>query len=250
MGSVALADEAFLYGDRLNRAEPCPDALRTLAARLGHRFADPELLRLALTHPSVTKGRAKRRFSAYERLEFLGDRVLGLAVAELLFQSYPQEPEGDLAKRHVALVRRETLAVVAKAIGLDAALLLSPGEESGGGRSNPSLLADACEALVGALFIDGGFAVASAFVRTEWLALMDGMTGPPRDAKTSLQEWAQGAGLPLPAYRVVGQDGPPHEPIFIIEAEVRGYPPVTGHGPSKRAAEQDAATQLLETIKS
>ncbi|HTH15922.1 MAG TPA: ribonuclease III [Magnetospirillum sp.] len=224
--------------------------LQDLAQRLGHRFANPSLLTQALTHPSVVQGRAPRKATPYERLEFLGDRVLGLVVADMLFHRFPNEPEGALARRHAALVRREALARVAQIIGLPEHLVLSRGEEEAGGRANPGLLADACEAVIGALFADAGFEVAQAFVRGAWTSLMDEAAAPPKDAKTALQEWAQGRGKKLPVYTTVGMDGPPHEPTFKISVEVEGLETVTAQGASKRAAEQAAATAMLEKVTS
>lgn len=221
-----------------------------LAAKLGHDFASSDLLTQALTHPSiVVQGRLPRRSTPYERLEFLGDRVVGLVVADMLFHRFPEEPEGALARRHAALVRRETLARVAQTIGLDAALVMSRGEEEAGGRANPGTLADACEAVIGALYADGGFALAERFVRAQWTPLMEEPAGPPKDAKTALQEWAQGRGRALPVYRTVGMEGPPHDPIFLVTVQVNGMEPVGGRGPSKRVAEQAAAAAMLEKMK-
>ncbi|MGE5506190.1 MAG: ribonuclease III [Actinomycetota bacterium] len=224
-------------------------AAADLAQLLGHAFADPVLLEQALTHPSASHGRLGRRPAPYERLEFLGDRVLGLVVAEMLFHRFPNEPEGALARRHAALVRRETLARVAGDLALGSHLVMSRGEEEAGGRLNPATMADACEALIGALYADAGFEVAAAFVRPRWTALMDEFAAPPKDAKTALQEWAQGRGKPLPVYRLLGTDGPPHEPVFLISVAVEGHPPAEGRGASKRVAEQAAATALLEKVK-
>ncbi|MBI5163247.1 MAG: ribonuclease III [Magnetospirillum sp.] len=220
-----------------------------LAATLGHAFARPDLLVEALTHPSALLGRKLRRVTPYERLEFLGDRVLGLAVAEMLYLRYPDEAEGALARRHAALVRREALARVARSTGIAAAIVMAKGEEDTGGRANPGLLADACEAVIGALYCDGGLDVAARFVRSQWEALMEEAEGPPKDAKTELQEWAQGRGKPLPAYRTVGVEGPQHDPVFEVAVEVAGLDPVSGRGSSKRAAEQAAATAMLEKAK-
>lgn len=222
--------------------------LHDLARRLDHTFAKPELLTQAVTHPSVLQGRGPRKATPYERLEFLGDRVLGLVVADMLFFRYPSEPEGALARRHAALVRRESLARVAAEIGLAQYLVLSKGEEDAGGRSNPALLADACEAVIGALFADAGFAVAQNFVRAMWAPLMEESAAPPKDAKTALQEWAQGLGRKLPVYRTVGTEGPPHDPIFLISVEVEGVDPVAAKGASKRIAEQAAAAAMLEKV--
>lgn len=224
--------------------------IHILCRHLGHDFAQAELLTQALTHPSVVgKGRVARRSTPYERLEFLGDRVLGLVVADMLFHRFPAEPEGALARRHAALVRRETLAQVAQEIGLPSCLSLAKGEEEAGGRANPGILADACEAVIGALYADAGFDRAAQFVRRAWTPLMDAVAQPPKDAKTALQEWAQGRGKPLPVYAVVGQDGPPHDPVFVVSVSVEGVDPMQGTGASKRVAEQAAAAALLEKVK-
>lgn len=223
-------------------------ARKELTERLGHAFARPELLAQALTHPSVVHGRAPRKVTPYERLEFLGDRVLGLVVAEMLFHTFPDEAEGALARRHAALVRRESLARVAAVLDLGTAVELSKGEEETGGRANPALLADACEAVIGALFADAGFDIAAVFVRSHWRPLMEESAAPPKDAKTALQEWAQGLGKPLPVYTTVGMDGPPHDPVFKVSVAVDGTETVTGSGSSKRAAEQAAAAALLGKV--
>ena len=232
----------------------------TLAETFGHRFERPELLREALTHPSAsapTAGKAapkgvrprpaKQR--GYERLEFLGDRVLGLVIADLLYNAFPHEAEGALAKRLAVLARKDTLARVATAAELGGHLVLSKAESETGGRRNPTMLADACEAVIGALYLDGGLAAAAGFIRRYWLPVMTAELRPPQDAKTTLQEWAQGAGLPLPVYRTVHTEGPPHEPLFAVEVEVRDQPAVTATGRTKRTAEQAAAAALLERLR-
>lgn len=236
------------------------DPLADLAAVIGHDFARPELLQMAITHPSAS-GRAKAakrpaaaRKSASrpgdnQRLEFLGDRVLGLIVSEMLFAAFPAEDEGALAKRFAALVRQEGLAAVALKLGLGRFLTLSKGEEESGGRDNPATLADACEAVIGALYLDGGLGVARGFIERYWQPLMSAEAIPPQDAKTALQEWAQAAGLNLPRYQVVRSDGPPHDPVFVVEVSVAGQPPAQGEGRSKRAAEQAAARELLSAVQ-
>ena len=225
-------------------------AASELSKILGHRFARPELLVQALTHPSVMQGRRQKQSAPYERLEFLGDRVLGLVVADMLFQAFPDEAEGALARRFTALVRKEAVARVGLAIGLDARLAMSKGDEDAGGRANQSMLADACEAVIGALYADGGFEVAANFIHSRWRDLMDESLAPPKDAKTTLQEWAQGLGKALPVYTTVGTEGPPHEPVFLITVAVEGAGSATGRGSSKRAAEQAAAAALIEKVTS
>jgi len=222
-------------------------ALDQLTSRLGYRFSRPELLQQALTHPSLQPGSAGR--GPYERLEFLGDRVLGLVVAEMLFHQFPAENEGALARRHAALVRRESLARVAGELALGQALSLSRSEEETGGRGNIGTLADACEAVLGALYADGGLAPAAHLIRRLWTPLMAEMTAPPKDAKTALQEWAQARALGLPVYRTLAVEGPPHNPDFLIGVAIEGAAEASGRGPSKRVAEQAAAAHLLEQLE-
>ncbi|MCW5745239.1 MAG: ribonuclease III [Alphaproteobacteria bacterium] len=220
-------------------------------AALGHGFANPDLLREALTHRSAIDRQRGRNIDlrhGNERLEFLGDRVLSLAVADLLISRFPDESEGELARRHAALVRAETLADVARVIGLGAHLSLADSEEATGGREKPAILADACEAVIGALYRDGGLEVARRFVERYWAPRIEHHPQPPRDPKTALQEWAQGRGLPLPSYREVGREGPPHAPQFVMEVTVRGRPAARGTGRTKRVAERAAATAMLESL--
>lgn len=217
-----------------------------LAATFQHEFKDKAVLTKALTHGSA----ASDPFDTYERLEFLGDRVLSLVVAEMLFETYTDENEGKLARRSAALVRRETLADVAAEIGLGAYIVLSTGEADAGGRENPSLLADVCESVIAALYLDGGLAVAERFIRRHWQARMERSDSPPLDSKTGLQEWAQGRGLPLPVYRIAKREGPDHAPVFTIAVSVGDGPEATGDGHTRRAAEQAAAGALLQRMQS
>jgi len=217
--------------------------LADLEVRLKHRFQDRTLLEQALTHGSAGGGPR-----SYERLEFLGDRVLSLVIAHLLFEHYPTEPEGALARRHTALVRGETLARVARDLGLPSLMRLSRGEDDLGGRDNPALLADVCEAILGALYLEAGYTATETFIRTTWAPLMEENLAPPKDAKTALQEWAQGRGLPLPVYETVSTSGPAHAPTFTMAARVEGHEAASGDGPSKRQAEQRAATLLMERL--
>ncbi|WP_231712612.1 ribonuclease III [Vineibacter terrae] len=228
------------------------DREQAFAAALGHDFANRELLREALTHRSAIdrqRGRNLDLQHGNERLEFLGDRVLSLAVADVLIRRFPLESEGELARRHAALVRAETLVEVARVIGLGAHLLLADSEEATGGREKPAILADACEAVIGAVYRDGGLEAARSFVERYWVPRIEHDPKPPRDPKTALQEWAQGRGLPLPSYREVGRDGPPHAPQFIMEVMVRGRTPAHGSGKTKREAERAAATAMLDALK-
>lgn len=219
----------------------------TLARRLGHAFARPELLREALTHRGAAVAGDGPRFGN-ERLEFLGDRVLGLVIAQLVHSGFPDEPEGILARRFTGLVRREALEEVASGLGLGAYLILAESDAQSGARDNRGIQADACEAVIGALYLDGGLEVARSFILKHWAPLVSDFGAGVRDAKTRLQEWAQARGLPLPSYREVERSGPAHVPEFVIEAAVKGQPPARGRASSKRAAEQAAAENLLTAI--
>ena len=211
---------------------------------LSHSFQDKSLLAAALTHSSL---REQRRTS-YERLEFLGDRVLGLIVANLLLRRFPKEPEGSLAKRQAALIKRDTLAAVARKIGLAPHLKLSRGEEKTGGRDNPNLLSDTLEALLAALYLDGGLSAARGFAEPLWTPLIEEAKEPPKDAKTALQERTQALRLGLPVYALQDRQGPDHSPIFVVSVTVAGHGPTLGQGNSKRMAEQQAAASLLEAL--
>jgi len=191
---------------------------RTLART---RIRHEELLVEALTHPSAARRRGGAR-RGYERLEFLGDRVLGLVVAELLWRRFPNEAEGELTRRHTHLVRHEALAEVAQAVGLGPRLIVSAGEDAAGVRDNPSVLADVCEAVIAALYLDGGLAVAARFCRALVGAGWPASVRRPRDPKTALQEWAQARGLPLPAYRTVATEGPGASPPLHHHGVGRG----------------------------
>ncbi len=216
---------------------------KALQKRLGYVFKNQSLLTQAMTHASAeTRGAG---LADNERLEFLGDRVLGLMTAEALAKAFPDASEGDLAPRLNALVRRETLAEIARELGLGKCLVLSSGEDQSGGRDKPALLADACEALIAALYYDGGMRAAKRFFKTWWTERLLAATTVPRDAKTKLQEWAQSKGLGIPVYTVVSRMGPDHAPVFVLEVKVEGHKTRRGKGGSKREAEQAAASALL-----
>lgn len=205
-----------------------------LQASLDHTFRDLELLERALTHTSAGADHN------YERLEFLGDRVLGLVVAEMLLDSFPAEDEGDIGRRFAQLVRAETLTEIGRAVGIDRALTHA------GDDANDGLVADATEAVIAALYLDGGYPTAARFIERFWAPLIRNSDAPPRDAKTALQEWSQARGLGLPKYHDIARQGPDHEPLFTVEVTVPGGgTPARAQGASKRAAEQAAAALLL-----
>jgi len=210
-------------------------------ALLGHRFADRKLLAEALTHRSAAGAKGA---GSNERLEFIGDRVLGLIVAEWLLEKFPDEREGDLGPRLAALVSKPALATVAEANGLAALLAVAPGEAKRGVRERATVLADALEAIIGALYLDAGLAAARDFLRRVLASVVEQQFTPPKDSKTALQEWALKRALPLPLYEVVAQTGPSHAPHFSIRVTVADAS-ATGAAGSKRAAEQEAASQLL-----
>jgi ribonuclease III len=213
---------------------------------LGHDFKRPDLLREALTHRSAIQGRSRRRGSN-ERLEFIGDRVLGLVMAEWLAERFPLEQEGHLGRRLALLVSQPVLATVAEEVGLGLALSVAPGEARAGVKRRATVLADALEAALGALYLDGGLDVARGFVRRAWGSAMAAQIEPPKDAKTALQEWAQKRGKDLPNYVVAGRSGPPHAPAFVVKVTV-GELSGCGTAGSKQAAEQLAAEALLERL--
>lgn len=222
------------------------DRIAGLAARLPHRFGRPELLRHALTHRSAADPR-RRMLDSNERLEFIGDRVLALVMAEWLAERFPEEREGDLGKRLAVLVARESLAKVAAGLGLAEALRIPAAEDRAGVRHRASVLADAMEALLGALYLDGGLEPARALIRREWAPLLEASDRPPVSAKTRLQEWTLGRGLGLPAYVPVSATGPSHSPLFVVRVVAAGQE-AEGAGESKRAAEQAAAAALLARL--
>ena len=214
-----------------------------LCAQLGHSFADPAILDEALTHASADRRRERTRDN--ERLEFLGDRVLGLVIADHLLRRYAAADAGALARQFNTLVRRESLAEVAARIGLGDHLRLSKSERGSGGDRKPAILADACEAVIGALYVDGGLEAAAGFIHRFWDVMAEGVARAPKDAKTALQEYTQARGLDGPVYSVVEEAGPPHDALFTIEVRVGGTPSAAGSGRSKRAAEQAAAEVML-----
>ncbi len=219
-----------------------------LEERIGYQFADKAMLERALTHISALSGGPQKRSESYQRLEFLGDHVLGLVISDMLFRAFPKANEGELSRRLADLVRKETCAEVAKAMDLGPALKLGNSESHAGGRLRSTILADACEGLVGAVFVDGGYAAAETLIGKFWKERMLKPLRPLRDPKTMLQEWAQGRGLPTPAYRELARTGPHHDPEFRVAVVLPDRPPAEGMGSSKRAAEQAAAAAMLTRV--
>ncbi len=207
---------------------------------LGCTFKDKALLDLALTHASTAEG------ITYERLEFLGDRVLGMAVAETLYQKFPAEPEGDLARRLAALVQGTTLAEIARENKFGEHIKLSDAERAAGGGNNDHILADVMEAILGALYLDQGFKACQDVIMLLWGNRFYDMQRPPQHPKTSVQEWAQGQNLPLPNYNIIGQSGPDHAPEFEVQITVEGYPPLSATGKSRQEAEKAAAASFIK----
>lgn len=215
-----------------------------LQTRLGYTFADPGLLERALTHSSAVSP-SRRVEQSYQRLEFLGDRVLGLVVADMLYQRFPKANEGELSRTLNTLVRKETCAVIARQLDLGSELILGDSEARTGGAEKEAILGDVTEAIIGAIYLDGGLDPAAAFVRRFFADfLADGQTHRA-DAKTTLQEWAQARGLEPPTYALVERTGPDHAPEFTIAIDLAGFERIAATGPSKKIAEHKAAEQFL-----
>ena len=216
--------------------------LAELEARIGYCFANPDLATLALTHLSAQAGGGR----SYQRLEFLGDRVLGVVVADQLYRSFPHASEGELSMRLAKLVRRETCADIAAEWDVGPHVVLGLGEARGGGRKKAAILSDVCESVIGAVFVDGGYDAARALILRAWGARLTAGDEPARDAKTALQEWAQARALAAPRYQEAARSGPAHAPLFVMRVDLPGYAPETGEASSKRAAEQAAAQAFLD----
>ena len=215
-----------------------------LEDRIGYRFTDGAMLECALTHISALKG-ARNRAGSYQRLEFLGDHVLGLVISDMLYRTYPKADEGELSRRLADLVRKETCGEIARTIDLGPAIRVGSSEANAGARSRLAILADVCEAVIGAVYLDGGYKAAEELVERLWQVRMQATGQPLRDPKTVLQEWAQARGLPTPAYREIARSGPDHSPEFCVAVQLPAFAPAEGQGRSKRAAEQAAASAML-----
>ncbi len=213
-----------------------------LEKALGYSFKNSKILLEALTHRG-----ANAAGPANERLEFLGDRVLGLVIAETLLKAFPGEAEGALATRLAALVSAPICGRIGQALNLADHMKMAPGQRADD--EHTAVLADACEAIIGALYMDGGLDAARAFIAARWSDDIHADLTPPKDAKTSLQEWAQARGLPLPIYKVIQESGPAHAPSFVMTVSIEGHPETTGTGRTKRLATQEAAAALLATLE-
>lgn len=212
---------------------------KNFISSLGLENIDYDLVKQALTHSST--GTAD-----YERLEFLGDRVLGLVVAEVLYARFPDEKEGDLAKRHAALVSGKTLSKIAQDLDLGSILLLSENERQSGGQQNDNILSDAVEAVIGAVFLSSDYTVCHDLIIKLWDKYIDTMVVPPQDPKTQLQEWSQGRALGIPQYELVERSGPDHQPVFKVSVSIDGFKATEAVAGSKRAAEKAAAHEFLK----
>ena len=221
-------------------------ALNSLEARIGHKFAKRAGLVTALTHVSALSPAKRNRADSYQRMEFLGDHVLGLVISDMLYKAFPKADEGELSKRLADLVRRESCAEVARSLGLAEDIKLGAvGNAAAAARLRESVLGDICEAVIGAIYLDGGYPAASAFVEKHWTERMHKHRRPMRDAKTALQEWAQSRALPTPVYREIERTGPHHDPHFRVAVTLPGLEPAEGVGSNKRAAEKNAALAML-----
>lgn len=219
----------------------------TFERQIGYQFVNKDLLAEALTHASQGRRLPSGMF-CNERLEFLGDRVLGLIIAEELATRFAQESVGDFAARFARLVDQTTLGEIAQQIGLQKVLRYAEEKREIATARLQGPLADACEALIAAIYLDGGLEAARSFVLRQWQPLLASEDPPQRDPKSVLQEWAQGRGLPRPMYREMSRTGPAHLPVFSVEVVLEGFAPTSAEGPSKRHAEQAAAARMLESI--
>lgn len=223
-----------------------PEQREACEAVLAYRFKDEALLDRAMTHRSAAQGKAAEWSN--ERLEFLGDRILALVMVETLMERFPKQREGELAPRLNAMVSRETCAVVGADLGLGQYLIIDRSERSTGGPEKRSLLANAVEAVIGAIYLDGGLEKARKIILRQWKALLQASTDMARDPKSALQEWAQGSGMAAPSYRHVSREGPDHAPVFTVAVEINGRTPVQGVGNSKQVAEREAARAMLAVL--
>jgi ribonuclease-3 len=227
------------------------EAVAALARKLGHDFRDPSLLDQALTHASVGEGAEHdargRPFLDNQRMEFLGDRVLGLLVADRLMREFPKANEGDMSSMLHSLVDKAACARAAESLGVGDAMRLSPGEAKQGGRRRDGVLGDAMEAILAAAWLDGGIDAARAVFERAWAAEL---AAPPQKSvanpKSALQEWALGQGRPLPTYAIIRRTGSDHAPTFTVEVTVQGAEPLTAQGRSRQEAEKAAATAMLQ----
>jgi ribonuclease-3 len=217
-------------------------ALAVFQDRLGYHFTNPENLERALTHSS-------RGVENYERLEFLGDRVLGLVIAEILYRCFPFEKEGSLARRHSALACTETLAKTARDLDVPSVVIASSAELASGGNKQDNLLADCMEAIIGAIFIDKGYVPCQEVITSLWGDKIYTLSQPPVDSKTALQEWAQARALPVPVYEIVERSGPDHAPQFKVRVTLKGIEPMDAMGTTRRAAEKNVAQMMLDKLQ-
>ena len=209
---------------------------------IGYTFQKEHYLERALTHSSTNDD------YNYQRLEFLGDRVLGLVVSHALFEEFRGENEGGLAKRHTALVQGETIAIIGQAHKLGDFIILSDSERDAGGQMNENIIADVVEALLGAIYLDGGYEAAQKVVLKLWGDNIKTLETAPQDPKTELQEWVQARGLPLPDYNIIDKSGPDHAPVFIVELVVEGFNPIQAEGSSRRQTEKTVARKMLKIL--
>lgn len=241
--AVDFAPRSFLHPIMIAQ-QLMPD-IAALQARIGYEFADPGLLVRALTHASATEPAANDNGPAtYQRLEFLGDRVLGLVIADMLARQFPDASEGELSRRLARLVSREACAEIGHELELERFMIVDENVLRGG-KAAEGLRADVCESIIGALYLDGGLEAARRFVETVWTDRIISNAGPLRDAKTELQEWAHRSGLATPRYREISRSGPDHAPTFRIEVIIDGTDGASARGSSKREAEHGAAEIVL-----
>jgi ribonuclease III len=244
-GAASPQPEAAREPSAAKKKRSARAAIAAVEGRIGYKFTNAALLTTAFTHVSALKKGTRKRGDSYQRLEFLGDHVLGLVVSDMLYRAFPRADEGELSKRLADLVRRESCADVAKSLGLLDDIRLGFLGVNASDRLRVSVLGDICEAVIGAVFLDGGYGAAALFVERNWTERMHKHRRPLRDPKTVLQEWAQGKGLPTPVYREIERTGPHHDPQFRVAVDLPGLAPAEGIGGTKRNAEKVAASVMI-----
>lgn len=223
--------------------------LQQVYSKLQYQFKNPDLLIEAMSHPSLHQHRDHKTIAIYERLEFLGDGVLGMVMSDLLFHEYNDDDEGDLAKKRAYLVSSDTLAALAADLDIAPHIIMAESEEKNGGRNNQSILEDIMEAIIAAIFLDSDYSTAKGWIKKWWEKKLHTKTPIAYDTKTMLQEWSQGIDLPIPSYEVIDRIGSAHEPSFVVEVSVPGYPKFTAEASAIKKAEKQAALEMLRHLK-
>ena len=223
------------------------EAIKKISTILDYNFKNTDLISIALTHTSMSK--YSKQIMNYERLEFLGDAIITAIISDLLYRTFSQEKEGDLAKRRSELVNGERMAEIANKLKLNDYIIMTDSEKKAKTHENKRVMEDILESITGAIYYDGGFEAAEKFVVTHWVEYLDQESIPPISPKAALQEWAQKKGIPIPIYKLINTEGEAHNPTFTIKVEVKNLPPISAKDKNKKAAENVTASALLQYIE-